>query len=191
MKTSEQINELATALNKAQANMTGAVKTAKNPFFKSTYSDLASVIEAISKPFPDNGLCFIQAAEEQDQSIAVTTRIMHTSGQWIEAVTTLPPAKYDPQGYGSALTYARRYGLQALSGVPSVDDDGQASMQSPPANITPAQCVMLDKLIKETDSDTKKLVSVAGGKASDLRTIPACNFNKILNGLKKKQEQMK
>ena len=129
MKTSEHINELATALNKAQSEMTGAKKSSKNPFFKSTYSDLSSVMSAISIPFANNGLSFIQSPEFNDNKIEVITRIMHNSGQWIEGACTLPPTKNDAPGYGSAITYAKRYGLQAMAGVPSVDDDGQEAVK--------------------------------------------------------------
>ena len=129
MKTSDTINEIATALNKAQSEMTGAKKGAKNPFFKSSYSDLSMIMEAISNPFADNGLSFIQAAEMNEMKVAVTTRIMHNSGQYIESVTELPPTKNDAQGVGSAISYAKRYGLQALAGVPSVDDDGQDAVK--------------------------------------------------------------
>ena len=129
MKTSENINDIALALSKAQAVMSGAKKDSKNGFFKTSYSDLASVMAAISKPFADNDLCFIQGAEAADNKIAVTTRIIHKSGQWFESITTLPPTKNDAQGYGSAITYAKRYGLQAMAGVPSVDDDGQEAVK--------------------------------------------------------------
>jgi hypothetical protein len=128
METSESINDLAAALSKAQSQMTGAKKSANNPFFKSKYSDLAEVMEAISEPFADNDLCFVQGAEVKDNLISVKTRIIHASGQWIESDTVLPPTKNDAQGYGSAITYAKRYGLQALAGVPSVDDDGNAAV---------------------------------------------------------------
>jgi len=133
MKTSQEINGIAKALSSAQASMTGAKKDATNPFFKSNYSDLTAVMSAISKPFADNDLSFVQAAEEDNGMIAVSTRIMHSSGQWIESTTKLPAVKHDPQAYGSAITYAKRYGLQALAGVPSVDDDAQyacATMQN-------------------------------------------------------------
>lgn len=130
MQTSENINELAAALSKAQSQMTGAHKSAANPFFKSKYSDLASVIEAISKPFGDNDLAFVQGAGFCEGMVRVTTRIIHASGQWVEDYTDLPPVKSDPQAFGSAITYAKRYGLQALAGVPSVDDDGNAAAES-------------------------------------------------------------
>ena len=128
MNTSELINELAEALGKAQSQMTGAKKASANPFFKSKYSDLSQVMEAISKPFADNDLCFVQGAEADELRVAVSTRIIHKSGQWIESTTILPPTKPDAQGWGSAITYAKRYGLQALAGVPSVDDDGNAAV---------------------------------------------------------------
>ncbi len=127
METSPEINEIATALHKAQGHMGAAKKDSVNPFFKSKYSDLSSVMQAISLPFYDNGLSFTQAAEAKDGIVSVTTRIMHISGQWIQSITDLPTAKRDAQAYGSALTYAKRYGLQALCGVPSDDDDGQSA----------------------------------------------------------------
>ncbi len=124
MKTSESIKQLSTSLCMAQGAMTGAIKSSKNPFFKSSYSDLSAVIQAVSKPFFDNELCFSQGAEYQDGMLAITTRIMHVSGEWIEATTILPAVKNDPQAYGSSISYGRRYGLQSLAGLPSVDDDG-------------------------------------------------------------------
>ena len=130
MKTSESLKEIAKALNKAQSEMGGATKDAKNPFFKSNYSDLASIMQAIAIPFADNGLSFVQGAEFENDLISVATRVMHISGEWIEATTQLPAVKRDPQAYGSALTYAKRYGLQALAGVPSVDDDAQYASAS-------------------------------------------------------------
>ena len=130
MKTSDTIGKLAAALSKAQAAMTGAKKDSANPFFKSSYADLSAVMAAISNPFADNGLSFAQSPGFEEGRIIVTTRIMHESGEWIEGVTILPPTKNDAQGYGSAITYAKRYGLQAMAGVPSVDDDGNAAVKA-------------------------------------------------------------
>lgn len=130
MKTSDQINELCSALSKAQGEMTGAKKASANPFFKSQYADLASVMEAIAKPFSSHGLSYVQSASTVDGWISVTTRILHESGQWIESdPLILPPVKADPQAFGSAVSYAKRYSLQAFAGVPSVDDDGNAAVQ--------------------------------------------------------------
>jgi len=130
MITSENIEKLAVALSKAQGEMKGAKKDSKNPHWKSTYSDLLSVCNAVSQPFANNGLCFVQGAEFHEGKISIKTRIIHASGQWIESDTILPPTKNDAQGYGSAITYGRRYGLQSLAGVPSVDDDGEHAVKT-------------------------------------------------------------
>ena len=120
MKSSELINELAAALCKAQAEMGGAVKDSSNPFFKSSYADLTSVIKAIKQPFSDNGLSYTQFPVTLEDRIGVVTRLMHNSGQWLEMDYTLPTVKKDPQASGSAITYARRYALQSIAGIPTV-----------------------------------------------------------------------
>lgn len=130
MNKSENINELAAALSRAQNEMGGAVKDSKNPFFKSNYADLTSVIKAIKQPFVNNGLSYAQfpVTSSGGNGIGVKTILMHLSGQWIEEEFYLPLAKQDPQAAGSAITYARRYSLAALAGIPTVDDDSEASM---------------------------------------------------------------
>ena len=82
---SESISELATALSKAQSQMGAAIKDSENPFFKSKYADLTSVIAAVRKPFADNGLSFVQLPVSQDGCVGVATRIMHCSGEWLES----------------------------------------------------------------------------------------------------------
>lgn len=131
MKTSDSINELATALSKAQGQMGGAKKDSANPFFKSSYADLASVVEAIKKPFADNGLSYVQGAgfDTETEYVCITTRLMHMTGQWVEEELRMKPTKADPQGIGSTITYGRRYGLQSIAGLPAEDDDGNAASQ--------------------------------------------------------------
>ena len=143
MKQSESITDLATALCLAQAEMGGAVKDSNNPFFKSSYADLTSVIKVIKEPFARHGLSFVQlpVTSAGGNGIGVTTMLMHSSGQWIQSEYLLPMDKVTPQGAGSAITYARRYALQSLVGIPSVDDDSEMAMyrnepapvQAPPA----------------------------------------------------------
>lgn len=130
MKKSDSITELATALNLAQQQMGGAVKDSKNPFFKSSYADLTSVIKAIKEPFANNGLSYVQfpITSEGGQGIGVETVVIHKSGEWISNEFVLPLSKFDAQGGGSTLTYARRYGLQSVCGIPTADDDGEAAM---------------------------------------------------------------
>ena len=134
MVKSEAINELAAALAKAQGQMEGAKKDADNPFFKSKYADLASVVEAIRGPFAEHGLSYVQCPDAcEGEEVAVDTVLMHASGQWISSRTVVPVTKKDAQGYGSALTYARRYGLQAIAGVAAEDDDGNAAASAKPS----------------------------------------------------------
>jgi len=130
MNKSEHINELSTALCKAQSEMGGAVKDAKNPFFKSSYADLTSVIKAIKEPFANNGLCYVQfpITSEGGRGIGVKTILMHTSGQFLSEEFYLPTVKQDPQSGGSCITYARRYALQAMAGIPTADDDAESAM---------------------------------------------------------------
>ena len=124
---SESISELATALSKAQAQMGAAIKESENPFFKSQYASLTAVIAAVRTPFGNNGLSFVQFPLAQDGCVGVATRIMHSSGEWLES-EFLIPCKQDAHGYGAAITYARRFGLQAAAGVPTDDDDGNSAI---------------------------------------------------------------
>ena len=125
---SDQINELASALSKAQGQIKGAIKDTSNPFFKSKYADLASVWDACREPLSNNGLSVMQTTIGDDPTkVTVVTTLAHTSGQWIQGQLTLMPAKADPQGIGSAITYARRYALAAIVGVAPDDDDGNAA----------------------------------------------------------------
>jgi hypothetical protein len=131
MNRSEQINELATALAKAQGQMGGAKKDSENPFFKSRYADLASVVEALRAPFAEHGLSYVQLPiPTEGDWVQVETVLLHASGQWIANIVDVPVAKGDAQGYGSALTYARRYGLSAICGVAPEDDDGNAAAKA-------------------------------------------------------------
>jgi len=128
MNSSTETNELALALCLAQGQMGGAVKDSSNPFFKSSYADLTSVIKAIKQPFADNGLSYTQFPVSSDIGVGVATRLMHVSGQWVESEFVLPIVKQDPQAAGSAITYARRYALQSIAGIPTADDDAESAM---------------------------------------------------------------
>ena len=161
MNKSESIKELATALAKAQGAIKGAVKDSANPFFKSKYADLASVVEAIRSAFAANGLSYIQSVEPSDKDeVRVETTILHSSGEWIGCgVLALPVSKVDAQGYGSALTYARRYSLSAATGVAPEDDDGNAATVAKPS------------LVKKMDGVEKALLVI--GVAPTLKDLQA------------------
>lgn len=130
---SEQINELAAAIVKAQLALVPAAKDHVNPFFKSKYADLPTVWEAAA-PFRDNGIAITQSPmDAPDEYIVLDTQLSHTSGQWMRSRLKIRVAKNDPQGYGSALTYARRYALGSMTGiVTEEDDDGNAASPQPP-----------------------------------------------------------
>lgn len=128
MITSEQINDLATALSKAQGAMRPAAKDATNPHFRSKYADLAANVEAARQPLAANGLSVVQEATTTERGVAVSTRILHSSGQWIQFdPITVPLSKPDAHGVGSATTYARRYALGAALGLVADDDDANAA----------------------------------------------------------------
>jgi hypothetical protein len=132
MNHSEQINELAAALSKAQGEITGAVRDSTNPHFRSKYADLSSVWEGIRGPFTKHGLSVVQGLSSTDAGVCCETRILHSSGQWIGSELTIPCDKNNAHGYGSASTYARRFGLQAIAGIAPIDDDGNAAVASAP-----------------------------------------------------------
>lgn len=126
---SEQIDQLATALAKVQKSLKGAVKDAANPFFKSKYADLESVWNACRQPLADNGFCVIQTTDffGNGAGTCLVTTLAHASGQWVKGILPINAKAQDPQGQGSAVTYARRYGLAAIVGVIQVDDDGESA----------------------------------------------------------------
>jgi len=127
---SDSIKEIAIAMHGAQHEMGGAHKGANNPFFKSKYADLGSVMEAVKEPFFNNGLSYVQFPIEESGRIGIETILMHISGEWLSNSFTVQLTKQDAQGAGSAITYCKRYGLQAVAGIPSEDDDGNAASNS-------------------------------------------------------------
>ncbi len=127
MNKSESIKNLATALHKAQGQIKHAVKDAANPFFKSRYADLVSVWDAMRDAFQANGLSVSQMPDMDGENPVLVSILMHTSGEFLESRIKLNPAKNDPQGIGSCISYYRRYALQAIAGVCADDDDGEAA----------------------------------------------------------------
>ena len=128
MAKSENIGQPAAALSKAQGAIKGAIKDSANPFFKSSYADLASVWDAARAPLAANGLAVVQTTElPGDGGAVLVTTLCHESGEWIDGMLPIRPVKDDPQGMGSAITYMRRYALAAIVGIAPEDDDGNAA----------------------------------------------------------------
>ncbi|TAL13909.1 hypothetical protein EPN95_04445 [Patescibacteria group bacterium] len=138
MEKSESIKELSVALAKAQAEMEPAKKESENPFYRSKYSDLASVLNASRKALSKHGLSVIQPVEMEGDFYFIETVLLHESGEWISSRLKITPMKQvkesgwapspDPQSIGVAISYGRRYAYQAMICGAAEDDDGnQAS----------------------------------------------------------------
>jgi len=147
---SETLGALGAALSKAQAEMGAAIKAASGQIGQNRnykYADLASVMNAASDALKENDLSVVQRPMPSDKGVCVQTMILHKSGEWIsDGGLHLPMQKIDPQGAGSSITYARRYGLAAMLGIVQEDDDAASAtaMQSAPAVSAPKNASALD-----------------------------------------------
>lgn len=129
MTHSDSLDQLATALASAQADIKGAAKTSQNPYFKSSYADLASVWEAIRGPLTSHGLSIVQAPVVENGLVGVVTMLLHSSGQWMRFTSQAEVKDLTAQSVGSAVTYLRRYAVSAMAGTYGdvIDDDGEAA----------------------------------------------------------------
>ena len=122
------MKNICSALVRAQRGFAPALKTSTNPHFRSKYVDLAGCIEAVVDALNAAGIALIQRTSEDSTGVTVETVFVHESGEMLECGKLhVPASKQDPQGYGSALTYARRYSLMAAAGIAPEDDDGNAA----------------------------------------------------------------
>lgn len=152
MNKSESIAALAAALAKAQAEMGPAKKDAVNPHYKSKYADFSSVWEAARTVLPKHGLAVVQTNADTDRGVCVETMLVHSSGEWISGRLTLPVSKADAQGHGSAITYARRYGLAAIVCMAAdEDDDANAAVQRSAPSVSAAPAIKRDWSAFETE----------------------------------------
>jgi hypothetical protein len=180
------MNELFKAMSRAQAQMKGAVKDATNPHFRSRYADLESVIEAIRKPFADNGLCFFQRVAD---GMLVTT-IAHESGESFESAVPLIITKQDCQGLGSSLTYSRRYGIAAAAGISQTDDDGNAACEPPSKPPPPAYKASQPTPKREKTSPDDPVEQYRHTKHRDLCVIEAGKLGISSNALLLHKEKL-
>jgi hypothetical protein len=123
---------IAAALAQAQSEMGKAIKDSNNPHFRSKYADLGNVMDACLPALNKHGIAVFQPAGADDRGEFVATVLLHTSGEKLECRVPLLVNKNDMQGYGSAVTYARRYGLMCMAGIAPEDDDGNAAAKAPP-----------------------------------------------------------
>jgi hypothetical protein len=152
---------IATALASAQAKMGKALKSANNPHFKSKYADLASVTDACLPALNEAGIAVIQPTTDDDSGRYVETVLIHgESGETLKCRVPLIVSKQDMQGYGSAVTYARRYGLMSMAGIAPEDDDGNAASKAAPkqaATVTPDQFIKLRDRAEQAGVDEAKI----------------------------------
>jgi hypothetical protein len=179
---------LAGALAAAFGEIESATKSANNPHFKTKYADLTTVIEAIKPALIKHGLYFTQRPEPSEKGVTIETVIGHASGEELSLGKLFVPAnKQDAQGFGSALTYARRYALVTAFGVPVEDDDGNAAAKAqaaPPETIDNAQWAEIVQLIEATNADTKAFCTAY--KIDNLRALPAAQFDRAKRQLNQK-----
>lgn len=158
-------NPMVAAFIRAQQAFKPAVKDAVNPHFKSKYVTLQAAIDAVLPALSANGFALIQSTKVVDGRTILRTELLHVGGECIASEYPVHPVKADPQGEGSALTYARRYALMALCGIAPEDDDGNAAV----AAVTPTAGVW-----ERLDPDEQAwLEKVAADVAAHLLTDPA------------------
>lgn len=192
MKTSKTLTKLSPALIKAQSEMGNAVKNSKNPFFKSTYSDLESVINAVKAPLNDNGLAVLQTVGTRKSGTQyIETVLLHSSGEWIRSrVNVIVAKERDPHSIGSGITYAKRFGLQALLLIPSADDDGNAA--SKPDTLTNCSKAMsmydeIQMLVNKHNIDVKKILEWLKSDSKTIKGLNVIEQAKLLKELRKRR----
>lgn len=165
----------AEAFVKLQGEIKPAVKDATNPAFRSKYADLSAVWEAVRGPLADNGFGVIQAPQFEGETMFLETTLLHASGDRMVSRYPLRPMKHDPQGYGSAITYAKRYALSAMLGVVADDDDdgNAASGNGKPAASKPSTLSTSEPLYDEDpDGQCKAWCDKEIGKFNALTRLP-------------------
>ena len=188
-----EMKTIATSLAAAQINMGKALKQSSNPHFRSKYADLGSVMDACLPALNEHGIAVIQPTGEDEQGRFVETILIHgESGEQLSCRVPLIVSKNDMQGYGSAVTYARRYGLMAMAGIAPEDDDGNAAAkaapkQEPPKPISAEQFQEMNDLIFDTETDEVKFC--AYWKVDELNQMNAKQAADAIAMLKKKKAQ--
>ena len=171
----ETFNKVAAALVKAQKEFGPALKSSSNPHFRSKYADLSACVEAVIEGLNNNGIALTQRVSPSDSGVIVETVFIHESGEVINCGQLhVPASKHDAQGYGSALTYARRYSLMAACGIAPEDDDGNAASKRPTAPAVPTPDITDHLAAIQASANSDELATVF--KAA----FDACQGNQAL-----------
>lgn len=164
---STEIAELFAAVSAFLGEVEAPSKNAINPHFKNRYADLSEVLSVARPVLAKHGLALIQTTAVSEGVVYCVTTLGHKSGQWVRSFWPVIPGRNDPQGYGSALTYARRYGASSILGLAPEDDDGEAAAREPtkPQDPTPAQVATMRKAFAALGVDD--VGSLVDGKVID------------------------
>ena len=180
------------ALVAAQKDFAPALKSSNNPHFRSKYADLAACVEAVIDALNKNGIFLMQRTNADAETVSVETVFVHESGEILEAgKLTLPVSKRDAQGFGSALTYSRRYSLIAACGIAPEDDDGNAAVaggQPPPSKkrfVTEDQIQQIVDLVDEVGADHQGFLKYMG--VTDITQLPADKYGAAIAALNRKK----
>lgn len=179
-----------------------ALKDRTNPAFRSKYADLGACLEAVEDALLANGIALYQETFDDTTGVTVETVLLHESGEALRCGKLhVPASKQDPQGYGSALTYARRYSLMAACGIAPEDDDGNAASKpatrqevpAPPQMLSRAQQEQIAALVDSTGSDLAALMGWiskgAGRECKTLSEVPLEAYGPVMKRLKAKKEE--
>ena len=186
MEQSESINELATALAKAQAEIRNPGKNTKNRFFKNEYADLTAVLGCIRPVASANGLSFIQAVEAYNGNVAVTSQISHSSGQWIKQVASVevPKTSKNPiQDLGSMATYLKRYQAQSMWAICADEDTDAQDLGI--EDISDEKVAHLDAMLDSTKSSKEAFLKVYG--VENLKSLTDSQYEKAKKQLQQKK----
>lgn len=183
-RMSAEFDKLAQALTTAIADMDKASKDATNPHFKSKYADLTSINDVAKPALAKVGIAVLQPPSTREGCVVVTTILMHTSGQWIASELVMLPVNDTPQGIGSTITYARRYGLSGILGITAEDDDGNAGSlgqrrEPPPKAQERARTNPPETREVIDDPELKRLLERANASASEGNDLLIGMFDKV------------
>ena len=195
MRTSDQINEIAAALAKAQGEIQNVVKDAKNPHFKSDYATLDAITDTVRPVFAKHGLAVVQIPAFADGIVTVETMLTHSSGQWIAGDAGSPIQKADPQGVGSATTYLRRYSLAGIAAIAQTDDDGNVASGHQTQKAAPAVPAGFGEwwadMVAVADEGEEKLKKAWGASKAEYRSYVVAAQVKEWEALKAKAAKAK
>jgi len=186
MEQSESVNELATALAKAQAEIRNPGKNTKNTFFKNEYADLTAVLGCIRPVAAANGLSFIQAVEAYNGNVAVSSQISHSSGQWIKQVASVevPKTSKNPiQDLGSMATYLKRYQAQSMWAICADEDTDAQDLGI--EDISDEKVAHLDAMLDATKSSKEAFLKVYG--VENLKSLTDSQYEKAKKQLQQKK----